>query len=99
MYCTFRTPNCELVEQRIASNFLMTGSDLHNLYTECLHQPGDYNCIDHLGIDAFMNDDKVKVDMNANPNVKWQLCNATLSKNYERDEEGSFKTYERLLRE
>jgi hypothetical protein len=37
--------------------------------------------------------------MNANPNVKWELCNATLMKNYVRDEEGSFTTYEKLLRD
>lgn len=55
-----RLPGCDKVEQKIESNFRLTGSDLHNLYKECLHQPGDYPCIDHLGIDAFMNDALVK---------------------------------------
>ena len=38
----------------------MTGADLRNLYMECLHQPGDYGCIDHEGIDEFLNDEGVQ---------------------------------------
>lgn len=87
------------MEQRIASDFKMTGADLHNLYTECLHQPGDYGCIDHIGIDTFLNSATVQEDMHVDAGKKWDLCNFTLSKMYERDPSGSLYTYETLLRE
>ena len=77
----------------------MTGADIHNLYTECLHQPGDYGCIDHIGIDAFLNSGTVKDDLHVDPGKKWDLCNFTLSKVYDRDPSGSLYTYETLLRE
>jgi len=64
-----------------------------------LHQSGGYGCIDHIGIDAFLNSAAVKDDMNVDPKAKWDLCNATLNKVYERDPDGSLYTYEPLLRE
>jgi hypothetical protein len=64
-----------------------------------LHQPGGYGCIDHIGIDVFLNSSAVKDDMNVDPGAKWDLCNATLNKVYERDPDGSLYTYETLLRE
>ncbi len=64
-YCTLRTSQCSRVEQQIESNFKITGADLRNLYQECLHQAGDYGCIDHMGIDLFLNVDTVKEDLNA----------------------------------
>jgi hypothetical protein len=64
-----------------------------------LHQPGDYGCVDHTGIDTFLNIANVKEDLNADKSIKWDLCNSTLSKEYVRDPEGSVKTYETLLRE
>ena len=90
---------CDAVEQKIESDFLITGADIHNLYQECLHQPGDYGCVDHVGIDIFLNVATVKEDLNADTTKKWDLCNASLSKNYKRDPDGSLKTYETLLRE
>ncbi len=92
-HCTLRTPSCERAEQKIASDFRITGADLRNLFMECLHQPGDYGCIDHIGIDTFLNVQAVKEDLNANTSMKWDLCNFTLSKNYERDPDGSLYTY------
>ena len=65
---------------------------------DCLHQPGDYGCIDHIGIDIFMNVQAVKEDLHADKAIKWDLCNFTLSKQYQRDPDGSLKTYETLLR-
>ena len=47
---------------------------------DCLHQPGDYGCIDHIGIDIFMNVQAVKEDLHADKAIKWDLCNFTLSK-------------------
>jgi hypothetical protein len=87
------------VEQRIESDFRITGADLRNLYQECLHQPGDYGCIDHMGVDIFLNLAAVKEDLHADQSIKWNLCNSTLSKAYKRDPDGSLKAYERLLRE
>lgn len=54
-YCTLRLSQCDRIEQKIESDFKITGADLRNLYQECLHQTGDYGCIDHLGIDTFLN--------------------------------------------
>ena len=78
-HCTLRTSNCDRVQQKIASDFRISGADIHNLFKECLHQPGDYACIDHIGIDAFLNSPTVKEDMHADKDRKWQLCNSTLS--------------------
>ena len=64
---------------------------------ECLHQPGDYGCIDHKGVDAFLNNLDVKKDLNADTTKVWNLCNNTVSQIYERDPDGSLKTYETLL--
>jgi hypothetical protein len=86
------------VEQKIESDFLITGTDLRNLYQECLHQSGDYGCIDHIGIDIFLNIAAVKEDLNADKTKVWSLCNATLAKAYTRDPDGSVKSYETLLR-
>jgi hypothetical protein len=58
-----------------------------------LHQPGDYGCIDHLGIDAFLNSKEVKIDMNADTTIKWNLCNSTILQRYERDPDGALKIY------
>lgn len=66
---------------------------------ECLHQPGDYGCIDHIGIETFLNVQAVKEDLNADTSRKWDLCNFTLSQNYQRDPDGSLYTYETLLKE
>lgn len=66
---------------------------------ECLQQPGDYGCIDHIGIDAFLNVYAVKEDLHAMKEIKWDFCNFTLAEHYERDPEGSFLTYEKLLKE
>jgi len=71
---------------------------LRNLYQPCLHQPGDYGCIDHIGIDIFLNSQAVKEDLNADTSKKWDLCNSTLSEKYVRDPEGSLKDYESILR-
>ena len=79
-HCTLRLSECDRVEQKIASDFRITGADLRNLYQPCLHQPGDYGCIDHTGIDIFLNVQAVKEDLNADTTKKWDLCNATLSK-------------------
>jgi hypothetical protein len=98
-HCTLRTPSCDQAEQKIASDFWVTGADLRNLYMECLHQPGDYGCIDHIGIDTFLNVQAVKEDLNADTSIKWNLCNFTISKDYERDPDGSLKAYHTLLRE
>lgn len=87
------------MEERIASRFRITGADLTNLYTECLKQPGDYGCIDHVGIDTFLNVYAVKEDIHANKDIKWDLCNFTLAQKYQRDPDGSLYTYETLLRE
>jgi hypothetical protein len=92
-HCTLRLPDCTRVEQKIESDFRITGADLRNLYQECLHQPGDYGCLDHLGIDVFLNMAVVKEDLNADPTRKWDLCNVTLTKAYTRDPEGSLKAY------
>lgn len=78
---------------------MITGADLRNLYKACLHQTGDYGCIDHVGIDTFLNLATVKEDLNADKTLKWDLCNHTLSKAYKRDPDGSLKDYEALLRE
>ena len=40
----------------------------------------------------------VKEDLNADTSKKWDLCNATLSKSYIRDPDGSIKDYESILR-
>ena len=98
-HCTLRLSECDRVEQKIESDFRITGADLRNLYQECLHQPGDYGCTDHTGIDIFLNVASVKADLNADTTRKWDLCNATLRKAYVRDQEGSVKTYERLIQE
>jgi hypothetical protein len=50
-----RLEQCDAIEQKIESDFMITGADIHNLYQECLHQPGDYGCVDHIGIDIFLN--------------------------------------------
>jgi len=50
-----------------------------------------------MGADLFFNNAHVKEDMNADTSKVWNLCNFTLSKNYERDPDGSLKTYETLL--
>ena len=60
-----RTPACDEIEEKIASDFEVSGADLANLYMECLHQPGDYGCIDHVGIDTFLNVYAVKEDIHA----------------------------------
>lgn len=60
---------------------------------ECLHQPGDYGCIDHQGADLFFNKAEVKIDMHADTTKVWNLCNFSLSQAYERDPDGSLKTY------
>lgn len=98
-HCTLVTPSCEATEQKIASDFWITGADLRNLYMECLHQPGDYGCIDHIGIDTFLNVQAVKEDLNADTSIKWNLCNFTITKDYQRDPDGSLKTYHTLLQE
>jgi len=48
------------VQQKIDDNFRISGADLHNLFKECLHQPGDFGCIDHIGIDTWLNNKEVK---------------------------------------
>lgn len=53
-----------------------------NIYKECLHQSGDYPCIDHMGIDTFLNVYAVKEDIHAKQEIRWNLCNFTLAKNY-----------------
>lgn len=98
-HCTLRLSECERVEQKIESDFRITGADLRNLYQECLHQSGDYGCLDHIGIDAFLNNAAVKEDLNADKTLKWDYCNASLAKAYKRDPDGSIKDYETLLRE
>jgi carboxypeptidase C (cathepsin A) len=80
--CAMRTSACTEIEERIASDFRITGADLGNLYTECLNQKGDYGCIDHMGIDIFLNVYAVKEDIHANKDIKWDLCNFTLAQNY-----------------
>lgn len=60
----------------------MSGADIHNLFKDCLHQPGDYDCIDHKGIDAFLNNDHVREDMHVDAPQKWELCNSTLERVY-----------------
>lgn len=98
-HCTLRLSECDRVEQKIESDFRITGSDLRNLYQECLHQAGDYGCVDHIGVDTFFNVASVKEDLNADKDIKWNLCNFTLSKLYARDPDGSIKDYETLIRE
>lgn len=98
-HCTLRLSECTRVEQKIESDFRITGADLRNLYTECLHQTGDYGCIDHMGIDIFLNVKSVKEDLNADITKKWDLCNNSLTKAYKRDPDGSVKAYETLIRE
>lgn len=80
--CTLRTELCEEVEKRIESKFELADADLTNLYKECLHQDGDYPCIDHKGIDVFLNVYAVKEDLNAKKELKWDLCNRTLTMHY-----------------
>ena len=77
--CRLRTPACDDVEQLIESNFRITGADTHNLYKECLHQPGDYPCIDHTGVDIFLNVENVREDLNVDRQKKWEFCSANLS--------------------
>ncbi len=98
-HCTLRLSECTRVEQQIESNFRITGADSRNLYKACLHQPGDYGCIDHMGIDIFLNVATVKEDLNADTTKKWDLCNASLAMAYQRDPDGSLKDYETLIRE
>lgn len=97
-HCTLRTSACEKAEKKIESDFRITGADLYNIFKECLHQPGDIDCLDHTGIDTFLNVGTVKEDLNADKSRKWDLCNNTMLEKYVRDDEGSLKTYETLLR-
>ena len=99
-HCTLRTSACAQAEQQIASDFRITGADYHNLYKECLHQVGDYPCIDHTGIDIFLNLPHVQEDLNINgKDKKWAFCNSTLGQTYDRDPEGPLHVYQTLLRE
>ena len=98
-YCALETSECERVKQKIEANFLLTGADLNNLYKQCLSQPGEYRCLDHIGIDTFLNTPIVKQDLHANSNIKWQFCNSDIARKIVRDPYGSLKIYETLLRE
>ena len=59
-----RTPACDEVEQKIYSNFKITGADTGNLYMKCLNQPpAEYGCIDHYGANIFFNTKSTMRDM------------------------------------
>lgn len=97
--CYIRSPSCIHIEEKIEADFRSSGADTRNIFKECLHQVGPYGCLDHKGIDAFMNKPEVKTDMHAESEHKWEVCNFTLMEQYERDKQGSLHDYEALLKE
>ena len=55
--------------------------------------------MDNMGADTFLNVYAVKEDIHAMKEIRWNFCNFTLAQHYERDPDGSLKTYEKLLKE
>lgn len=56
------TSDCKEIIRQIENTFVKTGSDMQNLYKECIQQMGPerYKCLDTVGILAFMNDKAVR---------------------------------------
>ena len=83
--------------------FTTTGSDITNLYRECIKQTGPekYKCVDTTGILAFMNNVHVREDIHADDKTveQWDLCNLDLMERWKRDPLGSYHVYRDLLRE
>ena len=40
----------------IEAGFFNTGSDIRNVYSQCIQQEGDIPCFDLLGINWFLNE-------------------------------------------
>jgi len=80
--------------------FTTTGSDITNVYRECVKQTGPerYKCLDMSGILAFMNNAHVQEDLHVDPSVKsWDLCNFDILEGFKRDRDASLHIYEQLL--
>lgn len=90
------------MKHNIEAGFVNTGSDISNIYRECIKQTGPekYKCMDTAGILAFMNNKDVREDIHVDQSAtSWDLCNLELMENYKRDPLGSLHIYEALLRE
>ncbi len=56
---------CEKAAEQIRNYFIKTGADPRNVYGECLLQDGNYPCVDHKGIDVFLNTEQFRKDLHA----------------------------------
>lgn len=93
--------HCLDFKHRIEAAFTNTGSDITNIYRECVKQTGPekYKCMDTAGILALMNSKTFREDIHADPSVEqWDLCNLDIMQHFKRDPLGSLHVYEQLLR-
>ena len=97
------SPLCLEILHSIEASFTTIGSDITNLYRDCIQQTGPekYKCMDTTGILAFMNNIHVRQDIHADDKTveQWDLCNLELMQNFKRDPFGSYHIYTQLLRE
>lgn len=66
---------CKTIVHSIESSFLNTGSDIKNVYNQCVQQEAEMPCFDLIGIKSFLNDPDVKKEIHADPSVEWKMCN------------------------
>lgn len=96
------SPLCVEILHKIEADFTTVGSDITNLYRDCIKQTGPekYKCMDTSGILAFMNNVHVREDIHADDKTveQWDLCNLDLMQSFKRDPLGSYHVYNELLR-
>lgn len=102
--CTLgpNSTDCLNITHNIEAGFVNTGSDITNLYRECVKQTGPekYKCMDTTGILAFLNNAHVREDIHTDKSVEqWDLCNLDLMEKFKRDPKGTYHIYSELLRE
>ena len=69
--CSLELEGCTEIKHQIENSFIKTGSDLSNIYKECIQQTGPekYRCMDTIGILQFMNNKDVREDLHVDLHV------------------------------
>jgi hypothetical protein len=62
-----------------------TGSDLKNIYNQCIQQEGDIPCLDLKGLNNFLNNETLKILINADSTRTWKMCNPDIQNKWTRN--------------